>query len=411
MGQFSDGKAPVGGEDTVKKKLLFVMPTMHIGGSVRNFLSLVSLLDPERYDITLQLFRREGALLEQIPEHVHIVEFSPLFRDFQLSWWHSCKRLFLRHPITAGMRLIRLFAGWIPSFRKNVSQKEWYFLRRLLPMDPHKYDAAIGYLQTVSIYYTVEKVTAKIKIGFIRNEYTAGKYDPQYDDGYFAQLDYIGAVSQAGFADLQKVFPHHIEKIRLLPNVVSPDFCRQMAQREENPFAGQEGIHLVSVGRLVDVKGFDMAVEAVRILRSKGYPVIWHIIGIGPEKDRLERLALDAGMAAHIVFSGEKANPYPYMKAAEIYVQTSRSEGWCISLQEALILGKPVVTTDFPTAYEQVEHGRTGLIAAMNPEAVANAVKTLLDSPEMRTEMAENARAIQWDPYKALQTFFRILEE
>ena len=324
MGQLVEVKTPVGGEDTVKRKLLFVMPTMHIGGSVRNFLSLVSLLDPDRYDITLQLFSREGALLDQIPGHVHIREFSPLFRDFQLSWWHSCQRLFLRHPITAGMRLMRLFAGWMPSFRKNVSQREWYFLRRLLPLDPQMYDVAIGYLQTVSVYYTVEKVTAKKKIGFIRNEYTAGKYDPQYDDGYFAQLDYIGAVSQAGLEDLQKVFPHHIEKIRLLPNVVSPEFCRQMAQREENPFAGQEGIHLVSVGRLVDVKGFDMAVEAVRILRSKGYPVIWHIIGTGPEKERLEEQVHNAGVAAHVVFVGEKANPYPYMLAAEIYVQTSR---------------------------------------------------------------------------------------
>jgi glycosyltransferase involved in cell wall biosynthesis len=393
----------------VKKKILFVMPTMHIGGSVRNFLSLVSLLDPDHYEITLQLFIREGVLLEQIPDYVKVQNFPSLYKDFQMPWHSALPKLVVKNPKAAFMRLCRLFAGWWPAFQRNSSQKEWLFLRHLIPADKQAYDIAVGYLQTVSVYYVVEKVAAGKRIGFVRNEYTVGGYDPDYDDNYFAQLDYIGAVSQTGLIDLQNVFPHHATKVRLIPNVVSPDFCRKMATQEQDPFAGESGHHLVSVGRLVDMKGFDLAVEALELMRSRGYPVIWHVIGSGPERTWLEAQAQSLGVSEWIRFEGEKANPYPYMAAAHVYVQPSRSEGWCISLQEAMVLGRPVVATDFPTAFEQIDHGRTGLICSMNGAEIANAVQSLLDDRALYDQIQENVRTISWNPQEALETFYQII--
>ncbi len=395
----------------MKKKILFVMPTMHIGGSVRNFLSLVSLMDPDRYEITLQLFMQEGPLLEQVPSHVTIASFPVVYRDFQRSWHAALMRLAVTNPKAALLRLGRLFAGWRSSFHRNMSQKEWFFLRRLLPSDKQEYDIAIAFLQTVSIYYVVEKVSARKKIGFIRNEYSAGRYDPDYDDPYFAQLDYIGAVSQAGVADLRQVFPHYASKVRLIPNVVSPDFCWKMAQDEPDPFVGEAGFHLVSVGRLVAMKGFDLVVDALSLLRRKGYPVIWHLIGTGPELANLTAQAKAAGVIEWLRFAGEKANPYPHMLAAHIYVQSSRSEGWCISLQEAMILGRPVVATEFPTALEQIRPGETGLICKMTSEGIAAAVQTLLDDSELYEKIQRNIQAMEWNPHTSLETFYQIIAE
>jgi glycosyltransferase involved in cell wall biosynthesis len=393
----------------MKKKLLFVMPDMHIGGSVRNFLSLVSLLEPEEYDVTLLLFRKEGLLLNQLPHYVRVEEFPQLFRDFQLPWKQSIRKLMLRHPVVAIKRMMRTLYGFTPSFRKNMSQKEWGFLKGLMPAYADQVDMAIGYLQTVSIYYIAEKVTAKKKLGFVRNEYTKGGYDSHYDEPYFDQMSYIGTVSRSGRADLQKVFPQFADKVKLIPNVVSPGYCRKMARTGENPYAGSEGIHIVSLGRLVEAKGFNLAVEALRILRESQWPVCWHVIGEGPERKKLEQMTTDAGVADFFIMEGEKANPYPYIYHADFYVQTSLTEGWCISLQEAMVLGKAVVTTNFPTALEQVENGRTGLICKMEPESIADAIRMLISQPQLRESLEANTRKICWHPEEGLETFYEIM--
>ncbi len=394
----------------MKRRILFIMPDMHIGGSVRNFLSLVSLMDPQRYDITLILFRREGPLLNQLPDYVRVREFPQVFRDFQLPWKESILNLMGTHPSVAFLRLIRLLFGLIPSFRKHRSQKEWIFLKRILPPLEPEYDAAVGYLQTVSVYYAVDKVTAGTKIGFIRNEYTRGRYDAEFDAPYFRKLDYLGTVSESGLEDLSRVFPDLQGKIHLVPNVVSPVFLRDMAAREESPFDGDSSFHIVSLGRLVDVKGFDLAVQALQILRSQGMKVIWHVIGSGPQEKELVELIANAGLRDSFILEGEKVNPYPYVRHADLYVQTSRSEGWCISLQEAMVLGKVCVSTDFDTAREQIDHEKTGILCGKSGVQIAEAVKRLMLDIHLYKKIQDNVSRIPWDTDSALASFLQMVE-
>ena len=99
---------------------------------------------------------------------------------------------------------------------------------------------------------------------------------------------------------------------------------------------------IVSVGRLSNEKGFDLAVEASKILKDKNINFRWYFIGDGNQREALEQKIKSYQLQNHVLLLGLKDNPYPYIKKAKIYAQTSRFEGKSIAIDEAKILRKPI---------------------------------------------------------------------
>lgn len=129
------------------------------------------------------------------------------------------------------------------------------------------------------------------------------------------------------------------------------------------------GTVITTVGRLVTQKGYDIAIEAAHILKEQGADFTWMVCGEGPERKMLEEKIGQYGLQKDFILLGVQANPYPYMKAGDIYVQTSRFEGYCLTLTEARILNRPCVATNFDVVYDQMVQGENGLVVEMTPEA------------------------------------------
>ena len=147
---------------------------------------------------------------------------------------------------------------------------------------------------------------------------------------------------------------------------------------------------LVAIGRLAAQKGFDRLIEACELLKQD-QDFHLRILGEGPERQRLEAQIRDAGLQNHIELLGHQKNPYPYLKAADLLVCSSRYEGLSTVVTEALILGKPVVTTPCTGMTELLGDSEYGLITADSVEGLYQGLKQMLDDPGLMDRYAHAA--------------------
>ena len=152
------------------------------------------------------------------------------------------------------------------------------------------------------------------------------------------------------------------------------------------------------MGRLTYQKGYDIAIEAMRILKTSGKKVRWYVLGEGELRRQLEKKIACLGLQDDFVLLGAVLNPYPFYVQADIYVHATRFEGKSIAVQEAQILGCAIVVSDCNGNRELLTDGEDGIICALTPVAVADSIAVLLEDEGKRKwlgHMAEKKRIPQ----------------
>ena len=114
---------------------------------------------------------------------------------------------------------------------------------------------------------------------------------------------------------------------------------------------------ILTVGRISEEKGQQVAIAALKLLLDRGYVLKWYFVGDGDNRDCCEQLAEEYGIRDNVVFLGVQTNPYGYMKDCDVYVQPSRHEGYCTTVNEAKFLCKPIVCTDVSGSDEMIANG------------------------------------------------------
>jgi glycosyltransferase involved in cell wall biosynthesis len=151
-----------------------------------------------------------------------------------------------------------------------------------------------------------------------------------------------------------------------------------------------DGLIVGSIGRLDEQKGYDVLIAALPSLPD----VTAVLVGDGPARPQLEQLAREQGIADRLVITGWATEARRYLGGFDLFVLPSRYEGFPLSIVEAMLAGLPVVATDVGSVPECVLDGETGaVIPADDPERLANAIRALLDSTDLRAQMGERARA------------------
>ena len=180
-----------------KKKILFIMESLHIGGAEKSLLTILNLLDYNRYDVDLFLFDYKGEFFKMIPKNVKLLplckKYKIFSRDRKLSpiifllkldfksFYHSIH--WLLKALISKIKREKLYIGWddIKYFFDDINKK---------------YDTSIAFLERKTIYFNVDKVKSKNKIGFIHNDYSIYPYDVKLDSKYFSYYKYIATVSE-----------------------------------------------------------------------------------------------------------------------------------------------------------------------------------------------------------------------
>ncbi|WNQ12688.1 glycosyltransferase [Paenibacillus aurantius] len=374
----------------MKKNLLFVMPSLKAGGGEKSLVNLLLQLDYTRYNVDLYLFQPDGLFLEALPKEVNLLRTSRSYKAFSQGLGKSVVHFLGRGEVKlAYSRLLFTVKNRVIRNRSASEQYTWKYQSRSIEPLSKEYDAAIGYLEKSSIYYVVDKVRAHKKIGWIHTNYSNSGMDPLFDGPYFKKLDHVVTVSDECAESLRTHFLEVHNKIKIIRNIVSPPTIWRLSDKEplDQEILEKGGMKLVTVARLSPEKGIDLAVKACSHLVSKGYPVQWYVLGEGGERGNLEKLIREHGLEDTFHLLGNRENPYPFIKSADLYVQPSRYEGRSIAIDEAKILRKAIVVTNYETAKDQIKDGVNGLLADRSEEGLAATIETLLRDPELRNRL------------------------
>lgn len=382
------------------KKVLFVINTMGRAGAETALLEMLRrMLETGEYELSLFAIIPRGELFSRVPEGVHILN-PHVSNDSVLSTSGrmaiarqallcACKHLYgIRHlgDIVRNIRQQRQLTG-----RVQLDKVLWRVLSDGAALPEEEYDLAIAYLEGAATYYVSERVHAKAKAAFVHIDYQQAGYTPLMDKGCYDRIDRIFMVSNNVRDRFCQVYPQYRDKAFLFRNLLNRKAIEEksLAQGFTDGFTGTR---LVTVGRLHYQKAYDIAIDACARLVERGYNIRWYVLGEGAERPALEKQIAVTGMQEHFCLMGAVDNPYPYLRQADIYVHASRYEGKSIAIEEAQILGKPIVASNCTGNREQIVHEVDGLLLDLSTENLVDTLCRVLDDTDLRARLAQNVR-------------------
>ncbi len=393
-----------------KKKVLFIMPSMFIGGAERSLLGLLDSFDYDRYDVDLFLYRHEGEFLNLIPDNVRVLPEKKQYKTFDV-------------PIS-GLLKSSLFAFGFSRIIGKISQKlhsivskepsgVWMSmqyisksLQWLLPKIEGKYDCAVSFLGIPDVL--LNKVNADVKIAWNHTDYTILNPNHKYDRKLYSKLDYIASVSENCTKQFLSVYPEFEEKAITVENILSERILNKQAEEKVSDFEGNE-IRLLSIGRFSYAKNFDNVPEICKIIKNSVLNVKWYLIGYGGDEPIIREKIKEYGMENDVIILGKKVNPYPYIKACDLYVQPSRYEGKCVTVREAQILHKPVVITNYATSGSQLTDGFDGVVVPMDNQGCAEGIIKVLNDEELMKTLSENTKKVDYTNSKEVEKIYAFI--
>jgi len=402
-----------------KKKLLIIGITMNSAGTEKSFLSFANCLDYDRYDVDLLLAKKEGAFLPLVPKEINIIEMPQYGDMFLLSAKNAAstilKTLAKKNPLVL-FEVLPYFLKIIlrPSTRSQTATRMWCHFLQKFPVYEKEYDAAVAYWGDRTMFYMIDKVKAKKKIAWLHFDYGHPKRDDELYLSYFMKCDKVVTVSKLVDEALVKQLPQLEGRTVMMENIQDPRRIWDLALRGETfPDPKYEGLRLLTVGRISEQKGFDFIPPVLKKLRDDGCELRWYIIGDGDEaaKNALIEASLAYGVADMLILLGTTINPYSYVRDCDIYVMTSRYEGKPITVEEAKILFKPIMVTNYLSASEQLDGGRLGEICEIGVDGIYEGLKRLIDSPHRRDELTEILAKEDFSNAYEMEKFEKMMSE
>ncbi len=336
------------------KKILFLIPTLNGGGAEKVLVDLVNNLNRDKYEITIVTLLSGGIFEDRLNENINHYSI-----------------------ITANNKVIRKVLFYIISFILPTKIANRIIVRE-------KYDIEIAYLEggPTKIISASRDEDSK-KFAFVHtdvsNNYSLNKVYKTFDDclksyKLFDKVFFVSNNAKEGFENsIGK-----LSKSSVLYNIIDNKEITKLSKEKISEVKPNKFL-FVSVGRLSKEKGYDRLIEAAANLNKDDYNYEIWIIGEGPERKNLEELKYKYNVS-NIKLLGFKENPYPYILSSDIFICSSRVEGYSTVVTEALILRKPILTTNCGGMEELLDYGKYGKIVENNTQGIYIGMKEILDS-------------------------------
>ena len=382
----------------MKKHIFISIHYLEIGGAEISLIGLLQALDYRKCDVDLFVYSHRGELMQFIPKEVNLLPEIPAYAQIERPMKDVLKdgywRIVLRRLI-AKRRFARYKKSKHPVDNGAVFGYVFDSVTPVLPSLEHlgEYDLAISFLTPHNI--VADKVKAKKKAAWIHTDYSKIDVDAELELPVWSKFDHVVSISDQVTENFLGVFPSLKDKIFRIDNILSPKFVRERAEQIPPEVVNKEmpkedGVtNLLSVGRFCYAKNYDNVPDICRRIIESGVNVRWYLIGYGGDEPLIRSKIAGAGVEKHVIILGKKSNPYPYIKACDIYVQPSRYEGNSVTVREAQILCKPVVVTDYSTARNQVKDGVDGVIVPLDNMACAEGIVKVIRSTEQTQALSE----------------------
>ena len=345
----------------MKKKVMFVIPSLAGGGAEKVLVDIITNLNYERYEISLILFEKKGQYLSLVPDDVKIYDLKKINR---LSFF----------------RLIFLTVKVI---------------NRIKP------DSIVGFMSYANLVTILSRTLSGSKANLIITIHNCLTYQLYYErfkkikhflyKRLFKFANVIVCTSKGVEIDLVKRLNLSKEKIKVIYNPL--DLHKINRLKNENPEIYNLEKYIISVGRLTKQKGFPYLLRAYASIHNRIEEKLV-ILGEGKEGENLRQLSERLGIKEKTIFLGFQNNPYKFMKNASIFVLSSLWEGFGIVIVEAMACRTPVISTDCPFGPgEIITNGKNGiLVSPLDEKALAEAMLTLLGDRNLRKKFSEEGK-------------------
>lgn len=340
-------------------KALFILPYLKAAGTERVNIDIIQGLDKKRFSPRLFLIEDDIQLWDQ-PLHELDIRTALRARESKLK-----------------------FYKWLPRLLGEAQQA----------------DVIIGGMELTSTYLAAIAGTLLRlpSVGWVHMDFD--RFVPQHAALHrslmrllYPRLNRVVAVSRGAAESLLHLVPAITNQVEVINNSIDIEAVVAKAAQGEHYSAPVPVV--AAVGRLERQKGFDILIEAHANLIKSGYRHELIIIGEGSERPALQRLAAERGVGETVVMPGFKANPYGYIRSADIFALSSRFEGMPIVMLEAMALGKPIVAADCRSGPAELLGDRgCGILApAEDADELAKALKRLLEDRDYAMKLGMQAR-------------------
>lgn len=355
------------------KRVAILNYHMACGGTEKALLALLKSLDYSKIEVTLYLLFKEGPLLKDIPKQVKVQEIKfkkKKYRYFvsKIRGFSAFQTIFLKieRKIFKVLNGVQYEDGTI--FEAVLEQVIIPDIEFDLVCDFSGY----GFFPTV---VAAKLFRAKRRCTWIHDEkcFWLKRVEKSLDN-----FDRIFCVSISVKQNFLKMYSQHQSKTEVFYNLIDAQEIRNRANNFVVSDIMNEQNVLLTVGRLVEQKGYDIAIKTALLLKEKNILFKWYFIGDGDKKEEMENLIKKFKLQNEMILLGKKDNPYPYMKKCTLYVQPSRNEGYPIVIVEARALGCVIVASDIPSMGEQIKNGKNGYLVGLDEKAFADKIEELL---------------------------------
>lgn len=393
----------------MKKRLLFVIDSLVCAGAEKSLVTFLSVIDYSKYDVDLQLFCYGGEFEQFLPKEVNLLP--------PLDYTQFATKGILSQLLTFDIK--KLLARWSYSiairFRAlshaDRARLYWKYISPCLKKNNKKYDVAIAYAQGVPTFYVADMTEADKKLCWVNVGYRLTGINKSFQQRFYAAMDNIVIVSDPSYEIFKTIYPQYADKMLVIWDMMDGRLIKRMSLMPAEKSLDLSRPCLLTIARLNKYqKGYDISLQACKILKERGIDFRWYAIGRGQYQKEMEKYIAANHLEDHFILLGTTPNPYPYIGECTIYVQTSRHEGYGLSIAEARILNKPVVTTAFDAVYMQMVQGKNGLVVDIDPVAVADAVERLLKDRGLYDSIVAYQQKEKKGNTEEIEKFYRLIE-
>lgn len=275
------------------------------------------------------------------------------------------------------------------------------------------YDLAISYFNDVphdyfnqgTNQYVLNHTEAGVKLAWIHTDPIQAGFDKNSCRNIYKDFDALVCVSHACADKFKEFLPEYAHKIKTAYNLFPIEEILGKAKRVWEDRGDESLLTFITVTRVENgSKNLKRIREVCQKLKQEGISNYkWIIVGDGPDLQENRREIKEAELSDRVIYIGSRKNPYPYILSSDLFILTSNYEGFPMAIQEALILGVPVLTTPYAAVNEQVNHGVNGLITEMSVESIFRHLKNILEQPAILKELKANIRYSPVDNQKATE--------
>lgn len=380
------------------KRILFVINTLSRAGAETALLELLSRMESEDVSVDLLVLTGIGELKAELPASIRLLnknysEQSVLTKEGRA----TLNKMILRSLVVRGNG-IRLLPYMLRNFFAMVKKGEilpdkllWRAISDGSQVTNDEYDLAVAYLEGGSTYYVADHVKAKEKAAFVHVDYNKAGYTRKIDRDCYVKFNHVYTVSDEVKQSFIENYPELIERTEVFPNLLGRE--RILAKSKEGSGFSDEysGKRILTIGRLTKQKAFEVSIAAMKILKEKGIRAKWYVLGDGDQREYLESLIAKYELQESFILLGKVDNPYPYLRETDLYVHASKFEGKSIAIQEAALLGCPILVSDCEGNREQITHDVDGRMCQFDSNSIAEDIIYMLEHPERCEEYGKNA--------------------